>query len=41
VGEINLHYAEILTGIQPDEEVIISDMQRYENNKTIVLTGRP
>ena len=35
VGESNLNYVEIVSGIKPGEEVIISDIERFRNLKKI------
>ena len=35
VGLVNSDYVEILSGAQPGEKIVISDMRAYENQSTI------
>lgn len=37
LGDSNFDYVEVLSGIKPGEEVVISDMSDYKNRKTISL----
>ena len=37
LGDSNFDYVEVLSGIKPGEEVVVTDMSDYKNRKTITL----
>ncbi len=37
LGESNFEYVEVLSGLQPGEEVVVSDMNQYRNKNTLKL----